>query len=57
MSTMTTSTNTIEEAGWFYATISGTATAGGTLLVRASHGGVVLATDDSIQYTFGLQQT
>ena len=44
---------TIEEAGVF----CGTATGSVTLLIRASHGGQTLATGDSIQYTFTLQQT
>jgi hypothetical protein len=43
---------TIEEAGVFSAS-----TAAGVMLIRASHGGVALATGDSIQYTFTLQQT
>lgn len=42
---------TIEEVGLF------TATAGGVLEIRANHGGVALATGDSIQYTIQLQQT
>jgi len=46
-----TGSKTIEEAGIF------TTTTGGTMIIRASHGGVVLATDDAIQYTFTLQQT
>jgi hypothetical protein len=42
---------TVEEAGLF------TASSGGTLIIRTTHGGVSLATGDSIQYTFQLQQT
>ena len=42
---------TIEEAGLFYST-AGTATG---LIIRTSHGGVALATDDQVQYTFTLQ--
>jgi hypothetical protein len=41
---------TIEEAGLKYATTTATG-----LIIRASHGGVALATDDQIQYTFTLQ--
>lgn len=48
---------TIEEVGLFYATSSGTATAGGTLIIRGSHAGVGLAIADAIQYTISLQQT
>ena len=42
---------TVEEAG-----VLNIAT-GGVLLIRTTHGGVALATGDSIQYTFTLQQT
>lgn len=42
---------TVEEAAVFLAS------SGGTLLIRTTHGGVALATGDSIQYTFTLQQT
>ena len=42
----------IEEAGVF----AGTSTAT-TMLIRGNHGGVVLATGDSVQYTVTLQQT
>ena len=42
---------TIEEAGLFF---HGTSTAT-ALIIRTSHGGVALATDDQIQYTFTLQ--
>lgn len=42
---------TIEEGGLFYST-AGTATG---LIIRTSHGGVALATDDQIQYTYTLQ--
>ena len=41
---------TIEEAGLF------TTATGGTMIIRGSHGGITLATDDSIQYTITLQQ-
>ena len=44
---------TIEEAGLFI-DATGTAT---DMLIRANHGGVVLATSDQIEYTFTLQQT
>lgn len=44
---------TVEEAGVF----AGTATGSVKILIRASHGGVVLATGDAIQYTFTLQLT
>lgn len=58
VATITTGTvKTIEEVGIFYATISGTATAGGSLIIRASHGGLTLASDDAVQYTIDLQQT
>jgi hypothetical protein len=49
----TTTVKTIEEAGLFI-DATGTAT---DLIIRASHGGVVMATDDIIEYTFTLQQT
>lgn len=49
----TTTVKTIEEAG-LYIDATGTAT---DMLIRGSHGGVVLATDDIIEYTFSLQQT
>lgn len=49
----TTTVKTIEEAGLFI-DATGTAT---DMLIRANHGGVVLATDDQIEYTFSLQQT
>lgn len=42
---------TVEEVGVF------NASAAGTLLIRGTHGGVALATGDSIQYTVTLQQT
>jgi hypothetical protein len=42
---------TVEEAGVF------TASTSGVLIIRTTHGGVALATGDSIQYTFTLQQT
>ena len=49
----TTTVKTIEEAGLFI-DATGTAT---DMLIRANHGGVVMATDDQIEYTFTLQQT
>jgi len=49
----TISVQTIEEAG-LYIDATGTAT---DMLIRANHGGVVLATDDQIEYTFTLQIT
>ena len=48
----TTTVKVIEEAGLF----AGTSTAT-TMIIRGSHGGVVLAVSDSIQYTISLQQT
>lgn len=47
------SAKTIEEAG-LYIDATGTAT---DMLIRANHGGVALATDDAIEYTFQLQLT
>ena len=44
---------TIEEAG-LYIDATGTST---DMLIRANHGGVVMATDDQIEYTFTLQLT
>ena len=44
---------TIEEAG-LYIDATGTAT---DMLIRANHGGVVMATDDQIEYSFTLQIT
>ena len=49
----TTTVKTIEESGLFI-DATGTAT---DMLIRANHGGVVLATDDQIEYTYTLQQT
>ena len=49
----TTTVKTIEESGLFI-DATGTAT---DMLIRANHGGVVLATDDQIEYTFTIQQT
>jgi len=49
----TTTVKTIEESGLFI-DATGTAT---DMLIRANHGGVVMATDDQIEYTFSLQQT
>ncbi len=49
----TTTVKTIEESGLFI-DATGTAT---DMLIRANHGGVVMATDDQIEYTFTLQQT
>ena len=49
----TTTVKTIEEAG-LYIDATGTAT---DMLIRANHGGVVMATDDQIEYTFTIQQT
>ena len=49
----TTTVKTIEEAGLFI-DATGTST---DMIIRANHGGVVLATDDQIEYTFSLQQT
>lgn len=45
---------TVEEAGVFAGTSTGASV---KILIRASHGGVVLATGDAIQYTFTLQTT
>ena len=49
----TTTVKVIEEAGLFI-DATGTAT---DMLIRANHGGVVMATDDQIEYTFTLQMT
>ncbi len=49
----TTTVKTIEEVGLFI-DATGTAT---DMIIRASHGGVVMATDDIIEYTITLQQT
>ena len=49
----TTTVKVIEESGLFI-DATGTAT---DMLIRANHGGVVLATDDQIEYTYTLQQT
>ena len=49
----TTTVKTIEEAG-LYIDATGTAT---DMIIRANHGGVVMATDDQIEYTFTLQYT
>jgi hypothetical protein len=49
----TTTVKTVEEAG-LYIDATGTAT---DMIIRGNHGGVVLATDDIIEYTFTLQQT
>lgn len=49
----TTVVKTVEEVGLFI-DATGTAT---DMLIRASHGGVVMATDDIIEYTITLQQT
>ena len=49
----TTTAKTIEEAGLFI-NATGTAT---DMIIRANHGGVVMATDDQIEYTFSLQMT
>lgn len=49
--TVETLGKTIEEAGLF------TTTTGGILIIHGNHGGVTLATDDSIQYTITLEQT
>lgn len=49
----TTTVKTIEEVGLF---IDATGTAS-DMIIRASHGGVVMATDDIIEYTISLQQT
>ncbi len=49
----TTTVKTIEESGLFI-DATGTAT---DMLIRANHGGVVMATDDQIEYTYTLQQT
>ena len=46
---------TVEEAGVFCGTATGSAAI--AMLIRANHGGQTLATGDSIQYTFTLQQT
>jgi hypothetical protein len=48
---------TIEEAIVFGGTSTATGTATNRTIIRASHGGVTLATGDAIQYTFTLQQT
>lgn len=48
----TTTVKTIEEVGLFVA--CGTAT---DMLIRNSHGGLSLATDDIVAYTITLQQT
>ncbi|KKL65102.1 hypothetical protein LCGC14_2158370, partial [marine sediment metagenome] len=44
----TTTVKTIEESGLFI-DATGTAT---DMLIRANHGGVVMATDDQIEYTY-----
>ena len=49
----TTTVKTIEESG-LYIDATGTAT---DMLIRANHGGVVMATDDQIEYTYTLQIT
>ena len=49
----TTTVKTIEEAGLFI-DATGTST---DMIIRANHGGVVMATDDQIEYTFSLQYT
>ena len=49
----TTNVKTIEEVG-LYIDATGTST---DMLIRANHGGVVMATDDQIEYTFTLQLT
>ena len=49
----TTTVKTIEESGLFI-DATGTAT---DMLIRANHGGVVMATDDQIEYTYTLQIT
>lgn len=49
--TVETVAKTIEEAGLF------TTATGGIMPIRGNHGGVALATDDSIQYTITLEQT
>ena len=49
----TTTVKTIEESGLFI-DATGTAT---DMLIRANHGGVVMATDDQIEYTYTLQMT
>lgn len=48
---------TVEEAGLFLGTSSATGGTATQIVIRGSHGGVALATGDSIQYTFTLQQT
>jgi len=49
----TTTVKTIEESG-LYIDATGTAT---DMLIRANHGGVVMATDDQIEYTYTLHMT
>lgn len=51
------SAKTVEEAIVFGGTSTATGTASNRCLIRASHGGVTLATGDAIQYTFTLQTT
>lgn len=48
---------TVEEAIVFAGTTTATGTATNRCLIRASHGGVTLATGDAIQYTVTLQET
>lgn len=48
---------TIEEAILFFGTSTATGTATNRCIVRASHGGVALATGDAIQYTITIQFT
>ena len=51
--TKTDTAATIEEVGLFFDAAS-TST---SMIIRASHGGIALATEDKIEYTIDLQQT